>query len=44
VAAEHDRTGEYPWGIVKKAHELGLINGHIPASVGKIQDEILNKE
>lgn len=37
VAAEHDRTGEYPWGIVKKAHELGLINGHIPASVGGLE-------
>lgn len=34
VAAEHDRTGKFPWEIVKKAHEVGLINGHIPAHCG----------
>ncbi|EFX61694.1 hypothetical protein DAPPUDRAFT_272166 [Daphnia pulex] len=30
VAAHHDRTGEYPWDIIKKAHGLGLMNHHIP--------------
>ncbi|KAJ8930065.1 hypothetical protein NQ314_017170 [Rhamnusium bicolor] len=30
VAGEYDRTGKYPWEIIKKAHALGLINGHIP--------------
>lgn len=35
VAAEHDRTGAFPWDIVKKAHKLGLMNGHIPAEFGK---------
>ncbi|CAB4039830.1 probable medium-chain specific acyl-dehydrogenase, mitochondrial, partial [Paramuricea clavata] len=30
VAAEHDRTGEYPWEIIKKAHGLGLLNTHVP--------------
>lgn len=34
VAAEYDRTGEYPWDIVKKAWSLGLLNHHIPQSVG----------
>ena len=30
VAAHHDRTGEYPWALIKRSHELGLINSHIP--------------
>uniref|UniRef100_A0A0A9ZCR3 Medium-chain specific acyl-CoA dehydrogenase, mitochondrial n=2 Tax=Lygus hesperus TaxID=30085 RepID=A0A0A9ZCR3_LYGHE len=34
VAAEHDRTGKYPWEIIKKAHALGLMNGHIPQDIG----------
>ncbi|XP_039286680.1 probable medium-chain specific acyl-CoA dehydrogenase, mitochondrial [Nilaparvata lugens] len=34
VAAHHDKTGEFPWDIIKKAHGLGLMNGHIPASCG----------
>lgn len=25
---------KYPWDIIKKAHELGLINSHIPAEYG----------
>ncbi|KAL1457217.1 hypothetical protein WDU94_001872, partial [Cyamophila willieti] len=37
VAGEHDKTGEYPWEIIKKAHQVGLINGHIPASVGGME-------
>lgn len=34
VAAHHDRTGEYPAEIVKKAWELGLLNLNIPAEYG----------
>lgn len=34
VAAYHDRTGEYPKEILKKAHSLGLMNGHIPTEFG----------
>jgi len=34
VAAKHDKTGEYPWDIVKKAWSLGLMNNHIPADIG----------
>lgn len=40
-AAELDRTGEYPWEIIRKAHATGLLNGHIPESVGGIDMSIL---
>ncbi len=33
-AAHHDKTGEYPHEIVKKAWELGLMNTHLPESCG----------
>lgn len=33
-AAHHDRTGEFPWDIVKKAFEVGLMNLSIPAKYG----------
>ena len=33
-APHHDRTGEYPWDIVKKAHSLGLMNTHVPPEYG----------
>lgn len=41
VAAHHDRTGEYPWDLVKKAWALGLINNHIPADVGGSEISVL---
>lgn len=41
VAAELDRTGAYPWDIIKKAHATGLMNGHIPESVGGLDMSIL---
>jgi len=34
VAAHHDKTGEYPWEIIKKAVDLGLVNGHIEPKYG----------
>jgi acyl-CoA dehydrogenase len=34
VAAHHDRTGEYPWELIRKAHSLGLMNGHIDVEFG----------
>lgn len=34
VAAHHDKTGEYPWEIIRKAFNLGLINTHIPEKYG----------
>jgi acyl-CoA dehydrogenase len=33
-AAHYDKTGEYPWDIMKKAHSLGLLNTEIPAKYG----------
>ena len=29
-----DETMEYPWEIIKKAHEVGLLNTHIPEAFG----------
>ncbi|XP_032460055.1 medium-chain specific acyl-CoA dehydrogenase, mitochondrial isoform X3 [Phocoena sinus] len=34
VAAEYDKTGEYPVPLIKRAWELGLLNTHIPESCG----------
>jgi acyl-CoA dehydrogenase len=34
VAAEHDRTGEFPVEVVRKAWENGLLNTKIPESCG----------
>ncbi|XP_050311705.1 probable medium-chain specific acyl-CoA dehydrogenase, mitochondrial isoform X1 [Anthonomus grandis grandis] len=34
VAAEYDRTGNFPWDVYKKAFKLGLINVHIPEELG----------
>ncbi|NXF56167.1 ACADM protein, partial [Oceanites oceanicus] len=34
IAAQYDKTGEYPLPLIKRAWELGLINSHIPESCG----------
>jgi len=34
VAAEHDRSGEFPFDIAQKAHELGLVNITISEEYG----------
>lgn len=34
VATHHDRTGEFPADIIKKAWEIGLLNLYIPADCG----------
>lgn len=34
-ASYYDRTGEFPWQIVKKAHALGLMNVYVPKEIGK---------
>jgi acyl-CoA dehydrogenase len=34
VAADYDRTGEFPWGVVKKAFELGIFTCYIPEKYG----------
>lgn len=41
VAPKYDKSGEYPWEIVKKAHSIGLLNSHIPAEVGGLDLSIL---
>ncbi|KAJ6647303.1 putative medium-chain specific acyl-CoA dehydrogenase, mitochondrial [Pseudolycoriella hygida] len=33
-ASHFDRTGEFPYEIVKKAHAIGLMNGSIPQEFG----------
>ncbi|MBY0471205.1 acyl-CoA dehydrogenase family protein [bacterium] len=33
-AAHYDATGEYPWPVIKKAWELGLLNTHVPTEYG----------
>uniref|UniRef100_A0A914PR84 Medium-chain specific acyl-CoA dehydrogenase, mitochondrial n=1 Tax=Panagrolaimus davidi TaxID=227884 RepID=A0A914PR84_9BILA len=33
-AAKYDKTMEYPWKIIKKAHEAGLLNSQIPEKYG----------
>lgn len=35
VAADYDKSGKYPWEIIKKAWSLGLMNGHIPTHCSK---------
>ncbi|KZC08387.1 putative medium-chain specific acyl-CoA dehydrogenase, mitochondrial [Dufourea novaeangliae] len=37
VAAEYDRTGKYPWDIVKKAWSVGLLNKQIPQHCGGME-------
>ena len=34
VSAHHDKTGEYPWAVLKKAHDVGLMNAHVPEAYG----------
>lgn len=34
AAAGFDKTGEYPFPVIKKAWEIGLVNGHIPEEYG----------
>ncbi|XP_015789980.1 probable medium-chain specific acyl-CoA dehydrogenase, mitochondrial [Tetranychus urticae] len=33
-AGHYDKTGEYPWDVIKKAHSLGLLNLFVPAQYG----------
>lgn len=34
VAAELDKDSKFPWEIIKKAHEVGLMNTHAPEQYG----------
>jgi acyl-CoA dehydrogenase len=49
VAEHYDRTMEYPWEVLKKAHEVGLMNSHVPEKwgglgLGCIDAAILSEE
>jgi acyl-CoA dehydrogenase len=33
-AAHHDQTGEFPWEIIRAAHDIGIMNGHVPEEYG----------
>jgi acyl-CoA dehydrogenase len=41
AAAQLDKTGEYPWDLIKKAWELGLLNRHVPEFCGGTEMEAL---
>ncbi|PJZ77695.1 acyl-CoA dehydrogenase family protein [Leptospira neocaledonica] len=48
-AEHHDKTGEYPLQILKKAWEIGLMNIHIPekyngAGMTELDDSIIGEE
>jgi acyl-CoA dehydrogenase len=34
VASEYDRSMAYPWPVLAKAHELGLLSSSVPEAVG----------
>uniref|UniRef100_A0AAR2IIG7 Medium-chain specific acyl-CoA dehydrogenase, mitochondrial n=1 Tax=Pygocentrus nattereri TaxID=42514 RepID=A0AAR2IIG7_PYGNA len=36
VAPEYDRSGEYPFPLIRRAWELGLMNSHIPEDYGEL--------
>ncbi|KAL3275512.1 hypothetical protein HHI36_020271 [Cryptolaemus montrouzieri] len=38
VAAHYDKTGEYPYDLLKKAWSLGIINGTIPEHCGGLNN------
>ncbi|MCS6845803.1 MAG: acyl-CoA dehydrogenase family protein [Caldilineales bacterium] len=49
VAAHYDTTGEYPWPIIRKGFDLGLMNLNIPEEYGGpgtsvLEECIINEE
>jgi acyl-CoA dehydrogenase len=38
----YDRTMEYPWDVIKKAHEVGLLNTHIQPEYGGLGLSVLD--
>ncbi|KAJ3664140.1 hypothetical protein Zmor_008332 [Zophobas morio] len=42
AAPHHDRTGEYPAELVKKAWELGFVNPHIPEHCGGLNQGVFD--
>lgn len=41
IAAEFDKSGEFPWELFKKAWSVGLLNPHIPKHCGGIDLDLL---
>ena len=41
VAAEYDESGEFPWPVIRKAHQLGLMNMTIPEEYGGVGGSII---
>jgi len=37
AAPHHDETGEFPWEVLRKAHEIGLMNTHVEAENGGLE-------
>ncbi len=37
AAPHHDETGEFPWEVLGKAHEIGLMNTHVEAEHGGLE-------
>jgi acyl-CoA dehydrogenase len=49
VAREYDQSGEFPWPVVRKAHEIGLINATVPeeyggGGLGSLEDCLIGEE
>ncbi|KHN70958.1 putative medium-chain specific acyl-CoA dehydrogenase 10, mitochondrial [Toxocara canis] len=42
VAGHFDKTGEFPWDIIKKAHANGIINGDIPTECGGLGLDLIS--
>jgi acyl-CoA dehydrogenase len=49
VAAKYDQSGDFPWEVIKKAFELGLMNIAVPQEygglgLGVLDDVVINEE
>lgn len=48
IASKFDESGEFPFGVIKKAHELGIMNGVVPQKFGglglKVLDDVIINE
>lgn len=42
AAAGLDRSGEYPWQLIRQAWELGLLNVHVPKAYGGLELDCLS--
>ncbi|CAD5230261.1 unnamed protein product [Bursaphelenchus okinawaensis] len=42
VAAEYDRTMEFPWDVIKKAHANGFMNLDLPQDIGGLDMDLVS--